>query len=180
MTDDGHVVKTQTHSENVKQHIMEYKETRKKDLEKKSVISEEKKRFGGKNVISDEKFFISDVSKKQYDLTEEQKKLEIIFPDRTEKQENEFNFFTTFIEEKDNFERKAVKMLKIKQEGKKKLCPKCNKLFTPYAINKHKALHKGKFYFFQSNLSSIQINQIMKKNIVLTFMILMNYQILTK
>ena len=188
MTDDGHVVKTQKHSENVKQHIMEYKETRKKDfeerkkdLEKKSVISEEKKRFGGKNVISDEKIFISDVSKKQYDLTEEQKKMEIIFPNTTEKQENEFNFFTTFIEEKDNFERKAVKMLKIKQEGKKKLCPKCNKLFTPYAINKHKALHKGKFYFFQSNLSSIQINQIMKKkNIVLTFMILMNYQILTK
>ena len=113
MTDDGHVVKTQTHSENVKQHIMEYKETRKKDfeerkkdLEKKSVISEEKKRFGGKNVISDEKIFISDVSEKQYDITEEQKKLEIIFPDRTEKQENEFNFFTTFIEEKDNFERK--------------------------------------------------------------------------
>ena len=170
MTYEGHVVKTQTHSENVKQHIMEYKQTRKKDfeerkkdLEKKSVISEEKKRFGGKNVISDEKISISDVSKKQYDLTEEQKKLQIIFPDRTEKQENEFNFFTTFIEEKDNFERKAVKMLKIKQEGKKKLCPKCNKLFTPYAINKHKALHKGKFYFFQSNLSSIQINQIMKK-----------------
>ena len=170
MTDDDQVVKKKTHSENVQQHIREYREKRKKDLEerkkdlqKKSVISEEKKRFGGKNVISDEKNIISDVSKKQYDLTEEQKKLEIIFPHRNEKQENEFNFFSTFIEEKDNFERKAVKMLKIKQEGKKKLCPKCNTLFTPSRINKHKALHKGKFYFFQSNLSSIQINQIMKK-----------------
>ena len=151
---------------------MEYKETRKKDLEerkkdleKKSVISEEKKIFWEKNVISDEENVTNDVSiiNKQYDLTEEQKKLEIIFPHRNEREENEFPFFTQFIKEKDNFERKAVKMLKIKQEGKKKLCPKCNTLFPQNGIQKHKALHKGKFYFFQSNLSSIQINQIMKK-----------------
>jgi len=57
MTDDDHVVKTKTHSENVKQHIMEYKETRKKDLqerkkdlEKKSVISEEKKKDLGEKM----------------------------------------------------------------------------------------------------------------------------------
>ena len=133
-------------------------------------------------MISDGKNVTTDLSiiKKQYDLTEEQKKLEIIFPHRNEREENEFTFFTQFIEEKDNFETESVKMLKIKQEGKKKLCPKCNTLFPPNGINKHKELHKGKFYFFQSNLSSIQINQIMKKNIALTFMILTNYQILTK
>ena len=172
MPHDDHVVEQKTHSENVKQHIMEYKETRKKyleerkkDLEKKSVISEEKKIFWEKNVISDEENVTNDVSiiNKQYDLTEEQKKLEIIFPHRNEREENEFPFFTQFIKEKDNFERKAVKMLKIKQEGKKKLCPKCNTLFPQNGIQKHKALHKGKFYFFQSNLSSIQIKQIKKK-----------------
>ena len=172
LTHDDHVVKKKTHSENIYINIIEYLKTRKKDLEKrkkdlekKSVISEKKKRFGGKNVISDGKNVTTDLSiiKKQYDLTEEQKKLEIIFPHRNEREENEFTFFTQFIEEKDNFETESVKMLKIKQEGKKKLCPKCNTLFPPNGINKHKELHKGKFYFFQSNLSSIQINQIMKK-----------------
>ena len=173
LTDDNHVLKKKkTHSENVNQHIMEYKETRKKDLEerkkdleKKSVISEDKTRLGGKNVISDEKNVTTDVSiiKKKYDLTEEQKKLEIIFPTRNEREESEFAFFTQFIEEKNSFERKKVKMLKIKQKGNKKICHRCNRLFPPNGINKHKALHEGKFYFFQSNLSSIQINQIMKK-----------------
>merc|ERR1712208_32285 len=176
LTHDDHVVKQKTHSENIYINIMEYLETRKKDLEeKKKRFGKEKcdlrkkKRFGGKNGISDGKNVTTDLSiiKKQYDLTEEQKKLEIIFPHRNEREENEFPFFTQFIEEKDNFERKAVKMLKIKQEGKKKLCPKCNTLFPPNGINKHKALHNGKFYFFQSNLSSIQINQIMKKKTLL-------------
>merc|ERR1711947_20262 len=114
---------------------------KKKRFAKEKCDLRRKKRFGGKNVISDEKNIISDVSKKQYDLTEEQKKLEIIFPHRNEKQENEFTFFTQFIEEKDNFETESVKMLKIKQEGKKKLCPKCNNMFPPNGINKHKELH---------------------------------------
>ena len=55
MTDDDQVVKKKTHSENVQQHIREYREKRKKDLEerkkdlqKKSVISEEKKDLGEK------------------------------------------------------------------------------------------------------------------------------------
>ena len=65
--------------------------------------------------------------------------------------------------EKLKIKQKETERLKIKQKVKDKLCDKCNRYFTATFINRHKDLHKGKFYFFQSNLSSIQINQIMKK-----------------
>ena len=150
-------VKKRKHTENVMQNIIEYKEAMKKDFENKTVTSNQ-------SVMSDEKIVISDVKIiKQKNIKEEQKKFKIIFPHQNEQEENTFPFFSEFIKEKDNFEMKADKVSKIKQEGKKKVCTKCNKCFRADYIERHKALHKNKFYFFQSNLSSIQINQIMSK-----------------
>ena len=148
-------VKKIKHSDIVKPNIKECEEARKKNLENKTLNK-------NKSVISEEKIVIStiQIKKKDYNLTEEQKKFKIIFPHTNEREENEYPFFSNFIEEKDNFKMKSDKVLKIKQEGKKKLCAKCNKMFRADFINRHKSLHRGKFYFFQSNLSSIQINQI--------------------
>ena len=99
------------HNQSVMQNIIEYKEARKKDLENKtvnnkSIIYEEK------TVILNEKFI-----KKTYNLTKKQKEFKIIFPNKNERDENEFLFFTKFIEEKINFQMKAAKVLKIKQEA---------------------------------------------------------------
>ena len=171
---EGEMKKTEQkkteHSENVTQNINEYLEARKQQLKIKTVNN-------SKSVISDEKIVIPDVlpdvkiNNKQYNLTEKQKKFQISFPTTNERDENPFSFFTQFIEDKENFEaqkllkikQKETEKLKIKQKVKEKLCDKCNRYFRADFIKRHKALHIGKFYFFQSNLSSIQINQIIKK-----------------
>merc|ERR1712243_157882 len=57
---------------------------------------------------------------------------------------------------------KAAKLLKIKQQAKKKICPKCFKIFSADYLKRHTYKHEGKFYYTKCNISSLQMTQLMQ------------------
>ena len=144
------------HSETIMKNIIDYKEAKIKNLENHPVNNK---------IVPQEKIVKSNENNsdyQKYKLTEKQKQYKIIFPNLNEQDETFPLFFSTFLYEKNLYKMKAAKLLKIKQQAKKKICPKCFKIFSADYLKRHTYKHEGKFYYTKCNISSLQMTQLMQ------------------
>ena len=164
---DPNFEKTYTHCEIVNNNIKMYKEQKKrkkneernKESERKDIIENLEKRKEGKI----EKTKNSIEKKKE----SERKDIHINFGKNEEEKDHEEEFKITYEETKKELEkRKLSRSRKIKGKNE---CPFCCKCFVPKSIKRHIRKHFDTFIHFHINLSSSQIETIIKENKNFTF-----------